>query len=220
MMLIEVDQTAMFALIGQAVIIIILFIIFMSLFGTILIMYSFITERFLFPNLMLTIIILLEGVLKSIFRLIRLDDSIIDKTVIKLRNRVSLGQFKNIPTTKRVIFFPQCLRDIDCPSKLTPEGIQCINCGSCEIGNAKKKAEELGYRVFIVPGSSFIKRMIKKYEPGAIIGVGCRFEVKNGLDLCSNIGLVGVGMELEKAGCLATELEWDDFYRFMDTMNN
>ena len=32
-------------------------------------------------------------------------------------------------------------------------------------GEAMDVLEGLGYRVFIVPGSSFIKRMVKKYRP-------------------------------------------------------
>lgn len=216
MVLIELNQTDLFVFIGQSVLIIVLFILFISLTTSILIVHSFITGRFLFPNFMLSIIVLLEGVLKAFFRLIRLDDSIIDKTAIQLQNRVSFRQFSGIPKDKRLIFFPQCLRDIECPSKLSSEGIQCINCGRCEIGIAKEKAENMGYKVFIVPGSSFIKRMVKKYRPKGIIGIGCRFEVKNGLDMCSNIGVVGVGIELNKSGCIATELEWDEFYALLE----
>jgi hypothetical protein len=216
MVLIELTQTDIFVFIGQVVVIISLTTLFISLIASILIVYSFITGRFLFPNFMLSIIVLLEGVLKAIFRLVILDDSIIDRTAIQLQNKVSFRQFHKIPNNERMIFFPQCLRSIECPSKLSPEGLQCIKCGRCEIGNAKEKAEDLGYKVFIVPGSSFIKRMVEKYHPKGIIGIGCKFEVKNGLDMCSNIGLVGVGMELETSGCLATELDWEKFYELLE----
>lgn len=216
MVLIELTPTDIFIFIGQLVVIISLSTLLISFITSILIVHSFITGRFLFPNFMLSIIILLEGVLKAIFRLVRLDDSIIDRTAIQLQNKVSFRQFYNIPNNERIIFFPQCLRSIECPSKLGPEGLQCINCGRCEIGNAKEKAEDLGYKVFIVPGSSFIKRMVKKYRPKGIIGIGCKFEVKNGLDMCSNIGVVGVGMELETSGCLATELNWEEFYKLLE----
>ena len=63
---------------------------------------------------------------------------------------------------------PQCLRSVQCPAKLTPEGIMCIDCGRCGIGEAKRYAEGMGYKFFVVPGSSFIKRIIKKYRPGPL----------------------------------------------------
>ena len=210
------DLNNFFLFIGQIVITILVFILLVSLTASILIIYSFKTNRLLFPNFMLSIIILLEGVVKTILRFMRMDDSIVDRMAIQLKNRLSIGRFKEIPNDKSMIFFPQCLRNINCPSKLTSEGLQCINCGLCQIGNVKKKAEELGYQVFVVPGSSFIKRMVKKYKPVGILGVGCMLEIKNGLDMCSNIGVIGVGVELEKAGCVATELEWEELYKILN----
>lgn len=98
-------------------------------------------------------------------------------------------KFLNTPYEKRFIFMPQCLRSVECPAKLTPEGIICVNCGRCGIGEAKRYAESLGCKFFVVPGSSFIKRIIKKDRPGAIVGVGCSMEIKEGLDLCHSHGI-------------------------------
>ena len=106
---------------------------------------------------------------------------------------------------------PQCVRSTECPAKLTPEGIKCVNCGRCKVGEAKKYAESLGYRFFIVPGSSFIKRIIKKYRPRAIVGVGCHMEIKEGLDLCHRHGIPARGVPLSTAGCVATTLDWEQF---------
>jgi hypothetical protein len=68
----------------------------------------------------------------------------------------------------------------------------------------------MGYRVFIVPGSSFIKRMVKKYRPGGIIGVGCTLEVKEGLDLCDRLGIPGMGVVTLKDGCVETCVNWNE----------
>ena len=59
------------------------------------------------------------------------------------------------------------------------------------------------------PGSSFIKRIIKKYRPGAIVGVGCHMEIKEGLDLCHSHAIPARGVPLSKAGCVATTLDWE-----------
>jgi len=109
------------------------------------------------------------------------------------------------------------LRSTECPAKLTPEGIACIGCGRCDIGEAKKFSEKMGYKLFIVPGSSFIKRIIKKYRPRGIIGVGCQMEIKEGLDLCHRYGLPAVGVPLLQNGCVSTKLDWDQFY---DTLSD
>lgn len=204
----------LFTIIGQAVVYLVIFLFIIAVTVSLLIAYSFKTERFIFPNFMLFSITLLETVVKALFRLAKMDDSIVDDVGISLKNKISLRKFRDTTINKRMIFFPQCLRAATCPSKLSPEGMQCINCG-CDLGNAKKSAEALGYRVFIVPGSSFIKRLVRKHKPEAILGVGCMTEVKAGLEMCERLDLFGVGLVLEKAGCVSTVLDWDKFYEFI-----
>ncbi len=204
-----------FTVIGQAVVYFALLLLILALLGSLLIVYSFKTERFIFPKFMLFSITILETLVKALFRLVKMDDGIVDEVGISLKNKISLRKFRETPIDKRMIFLPQCLRSITCPSKLSYEGIKCIACG-CEVGEAKKSAEELGYRVFIVPGSSFIKRLVRKHKPEAILGVGCMTEVKAGLEMCEKLNLYGIGIVLEKAGCVSTVLDWDKFYEFID----
>ncbi len=206
----------LFATIGKAVVYIALFILIIAVLGSLLIAYSFKTERFIFPKFMLFAITLLENLVKALFRLASMDDSIVDETGIELKNKISFKKFKGTIIGKRMIFFPQCLRAIDCPSKLSPEGMQCINCGNCEVGRAKKSAEAMGYKVFIVPGSSFIKRLVRKHKPSAILGIGCMTEIKSGLEMCEKLELYGVGFTLDKAGCVSTTFNWDKFYDFIE----
>ena len=214
-MAIEIEP--LFTIIGEAVVYFAAFLLIIAIMGSLLIAYSFKTEKFIFPGFMLFSITLLENLVKALFRLIKMDDSIVDDVGIALKNKISLRKFRDTPINKRLIFFPQCLRAITCPSKLSPEGMQCENCGACEIGQAKKSAEMLGYKVFIVPGSSFIRRLVRKHKPEAILGVGCMTEIKAGLEMCEKIDLFGVGIVLEKAGCVSTVLDWDKFYEFIES---
>lgn len=213
----QIDLGPLFAVIGVSVVYAVIILFIIAILGSLLIAYSFKTERFIFPNFMLFSITILETLVKALFRLVGADDSIVDNVGIALKNKISLKKFRGTPVSRRMIFLPQCLRAIDCPSKLSPEGIKCINCGGCEIGAAKKSAEELGYMVFIVPGSSFIKRLVRKHKPQAILGVGCMTEIKAGLEMCQKLNLYGIGLVLDRAGCVSTVLNWDDFYEFIET---
>lgn len=201
-----------FYLLGKAVVVLVLLVLLISVIGAVLILYSFKTGRFFAARLMLISISLLENVIKAIFHLVQADDAIVDDVGVRLRNYINRKKFIQIPTNSRFIFMPQCVRSTDCPAKLTPEGIKCINCGRCNVGEAKKFAEGLGYRFFIVPGSSFIKRIIKKYRPRAIVGVGCQMEIKEGLDMCHSYDIPAIGVPLSQAGCVATVLDWEKLY--------
>jgi hypothetical protein len=166
---------------------------------------------------MIFTIVFFEGPIKAVLRLFGVDDSRVDKIAINIRNRAMWPTFNKVPFDRRAIFIPQCLRSVDCPARLSPEGIACKNCGRCEIANAKKAADKLGYRLFVVPGSSFIVRMIKKYRPEAIIGVGCLCEVKEGLDMMHKYKVPSVGVVLERSGCVSTTLNWQKLYEVMQS---
>jgi hypothetical protein len=202
----------LFYVVGQAVVLLAVLVLFLSIAVALLILYSFKTGDFFLARYMLLGIILLENVVKPIFWIFRVDDAIVDDVGVRLRNYINNKDFSKVPCSERFIFMPQCVRSTECPAKLTPEGIKCISCGRCGVGEAKKFAEDLGYRFFIVPGSSFIKRIIKKYHPRAIVGVGCHMEIKEGLDLCHRYGIPALGVPLSKAGCVATTLDWEMFY--------
>jgi hypothetical protein len=183
----------------------------------VLLAYSFKTGNVLFPNLLIIGIMFFEGPVKAAIRLFGVDDAAIDRTSIDMQNRAMWATFSKIPFDKRAIFMPQCLRSVECPARLSPEGINCKGCGQCEINNAKKAAEKLGYMFFVVPGSSFIVRMIKKYHPKAIIGVGCLCEVKEGLNLMHKNKIPAVGVVLDRSGCVSTVLNWEKFFEVMQS---
>lgn len=202
----------LFYIVGEAVVLLAALILILSIIVSMLVLYSFKTGNFFAARYMLLGIILLENVITSLFWIFRADDSIVDDVGVRLRNYINNKKFLKVPYSMRFIFMPQCVRSTECPAKLTPEGIKCVNCGRCGVGEAKRYAEGLGYRFFIVPGSSFIKRIIKKYQPQAIVGVGCHMEIKEGLDLCHRYGIPARGVQLLSAGCVATTLDWERFY--------
>lgn len=183
----------------------------------VLLAYSLKTGKILFPNLLIIGIMFFEGPIKAIIRLFGVDDAAIDRASIDMQNRAMWATFSKIPFDRRAIFMPQCLRSVECPARLSPEGIKCKGCGQCEINNAKKAAEKLGYMFFVVPGSSFIVRMIKKYHPAAIIGVGCLCEVKEGLNLMHKNKIPAIGVVLDRSGCVSTVLDWEKFFEVMQS---
>lgn len=214
MMLEYLDQ--LYFLVGRIVIAGTAALLLLAFLVAVLILYSFKTRRFFAARLMLIGLSMVENLVKALFWLTRADDSIVDDVGVSLRNYINHDKFYRTPIASRFIFMPQCVRSIECPAKLTPEGIKCVDCGRCDVGAAKKFSEGMGYRFFIVPGSSFIKRIIRKYRPKAIIGVGCQMEIKEGLVLCHSQDIPAIGVPLSKAGCVSTTLDWDAFYEVIN----
>ncbi len=204
---------------GWALITLSLLSIILILISLLLLAYQFKTGNFLFPNLLVAGINFFESPIRVILRALRVDDTRMDLIAIKLKNQAIYPTFRKVPFNKRAIFLPQCLRSITCPAVLSPEGIKCRGCGACGISEARKEAEKLGYMFFVVPGSSFIMRMMQKYKPEAIIGVGCIYEVRDGQDMMHGHRIPAIGVMLNRSGCVNTQLDWDRLYAAMHTID-
>ncbi|NYT06352.1 MAG: DUF116 domain-containing protein [Methanomicrobiales archaeon] len=195
---------------GELTIVIVVALLLCGFLLVAITLYSIHNGRFYFPRLLKSGLVLMEGLVKAICKLIGVDDKEMVTFFIRLHNAMNVKGFASIPVDDRAVFLPQCLRNARCPAHLTPEGIKCQHCNQCGIGKTSEELEGLGYRVFIVPGSTFIKRIVKKYHPKAIIGVGCLMEVKEGLEMCDQFGLAAMGVVTLKDGCVETVVNWGD----------
>ncbi len=196
-------------LIGEITLLFILGSIVFAILMVTLALISIRRGKIYFPSLIKSGVVLVEGLMKALFRLFGLEDQQVNSFFIELHNSMNKKAFEAVPVRDRAIFLPQCLRSSKCPAHLTPEGLKCKCCGLCMIGYWLPLLEKMGYRVFSVPGSSFIKRMVRKYRPKAIIGVGCMGEVKEGLEMSDKLGLISMGVVTLKEGCVETYLDWE-----------
>ncbi len=196
-------------IIGEITVILYLGMFLLSLIVVFIAFYSIEKKHFYFPRLTKSGLVFTEGMVKAICKLFSLDDQELIAFSIRLQNHMNAREFSKIPVNRRAIFLPQCLRNCECPAHLTPEGLICKRCGKCEVGTHIDMFKDMGYMVWICPGSTLIKRMVKKYKPKAIIGVGCQMEVKEGLEMADKLGLIAMGVVTLKDGCVETLVNWN-----------
>jgi uncharacterized protein len=205
--------THLLTLIGEITLLVIFAIILCGFILLILTAYAIRTGNIIFPRFMRSGLLFLEGMMRGLFRLFGFEDQDFLWIIVTLQNTLNKKAFKATAVTSRAVFIPQCLRSNACPAHLHDEGLKCRSCGECMVGEAVTHLESLGYKVFIVPGSSFIKRMIRRYHPTAIIGIGCLLEVKEGLDMSSQIDIISMGVVNTSDGCVETKADWEQVYR-------
>lgn len=164
------------------------------------------------PWLLRPAYLLLKGAVRTGCRMFGLDDSEITTILIRLENDVNRDEFAAVPVAERVVFLPHCLRSAKCPAHLTPLGIRCLDCGKCGLGMATNTLSDAGYQVFIIPGSTYIKRLLKRFHPRAMIGVGCLMEIKQFQEMARKISMTAMGVVMESDGCVETSVEWDDLF--------
>ncbi len=197
-------------LLGELVLIILLVWVLLAFLVGCLIVLSIKKKKMFFPKLLRPIFTLTESLVRLICMMFGIDASEQMEFLIKIDNQMNYSDFAKVPVEKRAVFIPLCLRSAKCPARLSPDvGISCVSCGLCPLGDAIPVLKEAGYMTFIIPGSTFIKRLVRKYRPEAMIGVGCLMEVKEGLELGRKISMTTIGVVTATDGCVETTMNYD-----------
>ena len=177
------------------------------------------TGKTVFPNLIIALITAFESPLKAFLYFFGVENDSITQLEIDLKNKINETMYAKTDYNERLLLLPQCLRhSTKCPAKLhSDHGIQCLKCGLCHCKEIFEKAEELGYKkVVIAPGGTFASRMIRKYKPKAVLGVGCLYEIQEGLRLCMKYKVPAKGVTLSKDGCIDTTMDYSKLYEAME----
>lgn len=201
--------------VGQLVVFLIVIIAIVIIIFLILALLMAKRNQIKFPRFVLYIVDLLYSPLKTIAQFLNLDDHLIDDIAIRVRNDLNKEQYKKIPADKTLIFLPHCLRHKDCPATLQKEGLNCTECGLCSIGVIKKKAEPMGYKLYIVPGSSFVKKIVMENKFQTMLGVACHEDLNQMMMLLSDFYPQGV--LLEKTGCFETKVNVKKVFEKIDS---
>ena len=128
-----------------------------------------------------------------------------DHVMIVARNELNRGSFEK--SEKRIFLAPHCLRSPDCPASTTQYGVQCKRCGKCQFDNIMNGVEKFHYSLFILAGSSFVKKLIEETKPDGILLLGCAYEINKVMMALD--GRITYGITLLKDGCVNTISDLD-----------
>ena len=195
-----------YAIIGKLLIFLLIFLLVASFISLVLGLVLLRKGVMILPRFVLLVIDSLYFFLKRLLKFLGLSEKLVDEIGTEIRNRIYEDDFEKSDPGNRILVFPQCLRSPQCPAPLTRYGVQCKQCGRCSIGNLKKQAESVGYKVYIVPGGSFVKRIVKKDKPSGALGVACGYELNYSMMEISNFCPVQ-GVPLLKNGCYCTKVD-------------
>ena len=162
-------------------------------------------DRLIFPKVLLFTIDLFYGPFKKFSGMIGLDETIVDHIGVEVRNKVNEQEFQSIDPQDKLLILPHCLRNPHCKAKLEPSGLVCVNCKKCVIGNLKQNAEEMGYKVFVIPGSTFLKKIVEQNHFKAVLGVACYQDLNLSMMKLSKFSPQGV--VLSRDGCFKTKVD-------------
>ena len=206
-----------YVLIGQITIGILVLIILFNLAALAIGIYSIKKKKVIFPKFVLSVLYFFYAPMKWIFAAFSMNDLLIDEILVEIQNAVSVAKFKK-QGQRSVVLLPQCLRNSNCHARCDPlYGFICTKCGQCDIGTISEEAEKRGFKVFIIPGSSFVKKIFKEYKPTSCIGVACPVELSESMQKTSIIPSQGV--YLTNDGCFETRVNVSEIVQKMDLIS-
>lgn len=159
----------------------------------------------IFPKLIIFALDVFYSPLKRLAKSLGFDESMVDHIGVEVRNKVNEKRFSKTDPKKKIIVFPHCLRNPKCEAILDETGLVCDCCGKCAIGIIKPKAEKMGYKVFVIPGSTFVKKIVKNNEFESVLGVAC-YEDLN-LTMMKLADFSPQGVLLSRTGCFKTKVD-------------
>ncbi len=162
-------------------------------------------DRLIFPKVLLLTIDLFYGPFKKFSGIIGLDEIIVDHIGVEVRNKVNENEFKSIDPQDNLLILPHCLRNPHCKAKLEESGLVCVKCNKCVIGTLKKNAEDMGYKVFVIPGSTFLKKIVEQNNFKAVLGVACYQDLN--LSMMKLAKFSPQGVVLSRDGCFKTKVD-------------
>jgi uncharacterized protein len=162
-------------------------------------------DKLVFPRLLLFTVDMFYGIFKKFSENVGVDGKIVDQIGVEVRNKVNEKVYKHTKPQDKIVVLPHCLRSTECEANLETSGLVCNNCNRCVIGVIKTKAEEKGFKVFIIPGSTFLKKILEKNDFKAVLGVACYQDLNLSMMKLSKFSCQGV--PLLKDGCINTKVD-------------
>lgn len=152
---------------------------------------------------------------------IMLMEDFIDIQIINMKAKKDFSE-----TRKRALFLPHCSRkfmDSRCKATFNPEipTYRCRHCSEdCLIHHATLLGEENGYDVYVIPGGSCVKDILKRNRYEAVVGVACGMEIRLAGNLLKKMKLPGQAVPLIKNGCSNTRFDLETLERTLRTSSS
>ncbi len=173
-------------------------------------------HKIILPKVLLFTIDTFYLQIKKLAHMFGMGDKIVDYIGIEIRNKIYAQRFANIDVKDRILVVPQCLRHLKCPARLDPNlGVTCKECGMCVINDLKQESERLGYRFYVVPGGTFVERIVKRVKPKAAFGVACHRDLNMAMHGLADWKCMVQGLPLIKDGCVQTEVDLKELFNRM-----
>lgn len=204
-----------YELLGRFFVFLAVAVLLVTVLALLLGVYCFKRHKIVFPNFILFVLYIFYSPAKWVCRVFYIKEELVDEILIELNNAMMLEKFTHTKE-RRAVILPQCMRHPECKARCDPIiGYECKKCGRCDIGRIAEAAEKYNFKLFVVPGDSFVRKIMQSYKPHACLGVACYNELAESMQEVAKIVPVQ-GVPLLRDGCYDTRVDVDEVIRKME----
>jgi len=137
----------------------------------------------------------------------------------------SLHKPSFLKTNKRVLLLPHCSRkymDARCKATFDTSTASyiCSHCSKdCQIHRATILAKKEQYDVYVIPGSSCVKKIFQKKSYDGVIGIACTEEISLATKTLDQFNIPAQNIPLIKNGCASTKFNFVSLRKVMKHEN-
>lgn len=152
----------------------------------------------------------MESLARATLAEIGLPEGYVGWTMVTLASAFWRDQVAAVPPSRRLFLLPHCLKHtVECTAEYGEFGLDCQQCGACNIGDFRAIAEKMGYRVLVAEGSPIVMKIIVGGYIDAIVGVACLNVLEKAIDKILLAGIPCVAVPLLSSNCKATTVDED-----------
>ena len=160
----------------------------------------------------------LDAAGRAVLARLALPDIYLGWTMVALASAFWREQVAAVPHARRLVLLPRCLRNVEaCQAQMSPEGLDCRDCGACPLTDLRGEAARQGYRVLVAEGSPAVLKTILSGQVDAVLGVACLDVLEKTFDKILLAGIPCMAVPLLSNGCRDTSADLDWIRQMLDT---
>ncbi|MDP6112433.1 MAG: polyprenyl synthetase family protein [Planctomycetota bacterium] len=130
--------------------------------------------------------------------------------MVCINNEFWREQLMAVDFSRRLLLLPHCLKHAEgCPAEYDEFGLNCRECGACEVADFKVIAEDLGYKVLVAEGSPIVLKILVSGYIDGVVGVACLNVLEKAFDKLLTAGVPAMAVPLLSSDCKNTSVDED-----------
>jgi len=160
----------------------------------------------------------MEAIGRALLDELKLPEAYLGFTMVALASAFWRDQVAAVEPSRRLLVLPHCLKDADdCPGEFNETELDCRTCRACGIGDFRRAAEEMGYKILVAEGSPVVLKILVNGEADAIVGVACLNVLEKTIDNVLLAGIPCMAVPLLSNNCRDSQVDEDWVYETIRT---